>query len=81
MGLHCFCKERNTRYKIFSTFVDDLFAWLIAAPTMHKLATLRDDFVFFVYLYQRFAYKTDLTRPNEFGQKLQTEDEEKKKTN
>ncbi len=54
-------------YKIFSTFVDDLFAWIINAPTIHRLATLRDDVVFFVYLYQRWAYPVDQTRINEFG--------------
>lgn len=37
-------------------------------PTLHRLACLRDDFVFFVYLYQRYAYKTDHTRANEYGQ-------------
>jgi hypothetical protein len=37
-------------------------------PTLHRLACLRDDFVFFVYLYQRHAYKVDPTRANEYGQ-------------
>jgi len=25
-------------------------------PTIHRLAALRDDLVFFVYLYQRYLY-------------------------
>ncbi len=58
---------RALTYKIFSTFVDDIFAWVIAAPMIHRLATMRDDVVFFVYLYQRFAYRVDKTRANEFG--------------
>lgn len=58
---------RALTYKIFTTFVDDLFAWIINAPTIHRLATLRDDLVFFVYLYQRFAYGVDKTRVNEYG--------------
>jgi hypothetical protein len=29
---------------------------------------LRDDVIFFVYIYQRWAYKVDYTRVNEFGQ-------------
>jgi hypothetical protein len=37
-------------------------------PTLHRLACLRDDVVFFVYLYQRWAYKVDPTRANEYGQ-------------
>eukprot|EP00466_Bigelowiella_natans_P011518 jgi/Bigna1/89733/estExt_fgenesh1_pg.C_540109 len=55
------------RYKAFNTFVDDAFAWIIEMPTAHRLATLRDDLVFFVYIYQRFLYPVDKTRPNEFG--------------
>lgn len=35
---------------------------------MHRLACLRDDVIFFIYLYQRFKYRTDYTRVNEFGQ-------------
>ncbi len=37
-------------------------------PTLHRLATLRDDVIFFVYLYQNWKYKVDYTRVNEFGQ-------------
>jgi hypothetical protein len=37
-------------------------------PLLHRLATLRDDVIFFVYLYQGWKYKVDYTRVNEFGQ-------------
>lgn len=37
-------------------------------PILHRLATLRDDVIFFVYLYQCWVYKVDYTRVNEFGQ-------------
>lgn len=37
-------------------------------PTLHRLATLRDDVIFFVYIYQSWAYKVDYSRVNEFGQ-------------
>ncbi len=55
-------------YKFLNTFIDDLFAFTIKMPTLHRLATLRDDVIFFVYLYQSYAYKVDYTRVNEFGQ-------------
>lgn len=55
-------------YKVLNTFIDDLFAFVISMPTLHRLATLRDDVIFFVYLYQMWAYKVDYTRMNEFGQ-------------
>ncbi|KAI9831963.1 MAG: hypothetical protein M1826_002691 [Phylliscum demangeonii] len=55
-------------YKFLNTFIDDLFAWTIKMPTLHRLATLRDDVVFFVYLWQAYKYRTDYTRINEFGQ-------------
>lgn len=55
-------------YKFLNTFIDDLFAFTIKMPTLHRLATLRDDVIFFVYLYQSWAYKVDYSRVNEFGQ-------------
>lgn len=65
-------------YKVLSTFIDDLFAFTIKMPTLHRLATLRDDVVFFVYLYQSWKYKVDYGRVNEFGQGGDDEDEEVK---
>ncbi len=41
-------------YKAFNTFIDDLFAFIIKMPTMHRLACLRDDVIFLIYLYQRW---------------------------
>jgi hypothetical protein len=41
-------------YKAFTTFIDDIFAFIIVMPTTHRLACLRDDIVFIVYLYQRW---------------------------
>lgn len=55
-------------YKALNTFVDDLFAFVITMPTMHRLSCLRDDVVFLVYLYQRYQYGVDKKRANEFGQ-------------
>lgn len=37
-------------------------------PTLHRLACLRDDVVFLIYLYQKWIYKEDKRRRNEFGQ-------------
>jgi hypothetical protein len=67
-------------YKAFNTFIDDVFAFAIAMPTIHRLACLRDDVVFFVYLYQRWLYPVDKKRVNEFGRAYEKDenDEEKK---
>jgi hypothetical protein len=59
---------RTLTYKSINTFIDDLFAFVIKMPIMHRLACLRDDIIFFIFLYQRFKYRTDYTRVNEFGQ-------------
>jgi hypothetical protein len=37
-------------------------------PIMHRLACLRDDVVFLIFCYQKYKYKTDFTRVNEYGQ-------------
>ena len=62
-------------YKFLNTFIDDLFAFTIKMPFLHRLATFRDDVIFFIYIYQRWAYKVDYTRVNEFGQGGEDEDE------
>ncbi|AEO62835.1 uncharacterized protein THITE_2107530 [Thermothielavioides terrestris NRRL 8126] len=67
-------------YKFLNTFIDDLFAFTIKMPFLHRLATFRDDIIFFIYLYQRWVYKVDYTRVNEFGQSGEDEVEEKKAT-
>ena len=36
-------------------------------PLMHRLACFRDDVIFVIYLYQRWVYRVDPTRRNEFG--------------
>lgn len=68
-------------YKTLNTFIDDLFAFTIKMPTLHRLATLRDDFIFFIYLYQSYAYKVDYSRVNEFGQGGDDEEVEEKVAN
>lgn len=69
---------RTMMYKTLNTFIDDLFAFTIKMPTLHRLATLRDDFIFFIYLYQSYAYKVDYSRVNEFGQGGEDEPVEEK---
>ena len=59
---------RTMSYKSINTFIDDLFAFVIKMPIMHRLACLRDDLIFFIYLFQRYKYKTDFSRVNEYGQ-------------
>ena len=49
-------------YKIFNTFVDDVFAWVVKMPLKHRLMTLRDDVVFVVFLYQTDVHRIDSTR-------------------
>lgn len=62
-------------YKFLNTFIDDLFAFTIRMPILHRLATLRDDVIFFIWLYQKWIYKVDYKRVNEFGQGGESEDE------
>jgi len=59
---------RTLTYKSINTFIDDLFAFVIKMPIMHRLACLRDDAIFLIFCYQRYKYRTDYTRVNEYGQ-------------
>ena len=72
---------RAMTYKFLNTFIDDLFAFTIKMPTLHRLATLRDDVIFFIYLYQAYKYKVDYSRVNEFGQGGDDEAVEEKTAN
>jgi len=58
---------RQMTYKFLNTIIDDLFAFVITMPTLHRLSVFRDDLVFLVFLYQRWIYRVDKTRVNEFG--------------
>ncbi|XP_012271251.1 cleft lip and palate transmembrane protein 1 homolog [Orussus abietinus] len=58
---------RMMSYKFLNTFIDDIFAFVIKMPTLYRLGCFRDDIVFFIFLYQRWIYKTDPKRVNEFG--------------
>jgi hypothetical protein len=69
---------RMLTYKFFNTFIDDLFAFVIKMPTLHRLAVFRDDLVFIVYLYQRWKYPVDMQRENEFGFVPATDEQHKK---
>jgi hypothetical protein len=54
-------------YKFLNTIIDDLFAFVIKMPLLHRLSVFRDDLVFLVYIYQRWIYRVDRKRANEFG--------------
>ncbi|KAK7493479.1 hypothetical protein BaRGS_00015379 [Batillaria attramentaria] len=58
---------RMLTYKALNTFIDDIFAFVIKMPTLYRLGCLRDDVIFFIYLYQRWIYRVDPKRVNEFG--------------
>lgn len=58
---------RMLTYKFLNTFIDDIFAFVIKMPTMYRLGCFRDDIVFLIFLYQRWIYRVDPTRVNEFG--------------
>jgi hypothetical protein len=60
-------------YKALNTFIDDLFAFVVKMPILHRIACFRDDIIFIVYLYQRWIYPVDKSRSNEFGQVFQSD--------
>jgi len=40
---------------------------------MHRLSCFRDDVIFLIFLYQKWIYRTDYTRVNEYGFKKKDE--------
>ncbi|KAK4686060.1 hypothetical protein P7C73_g4075, partial [Tremellales sp. Uapishka_1] len=49
-------------------FLNRYSAFVIPMPFLHRLACFRDDVVFLILLYQRWIYRIDPTRVNEYGQ-------------
>ena len=55
-------------------------------PTLHRLSVFRDDIIFIIFLYQRWIYRTDVNRTNEFGisgldlQEMERRKQEKERT-
>jgi hypothetical protein len=58
---------RQMTYKFLNTIIDDLFAFVIKMPLLHRLSVFRDDVIFLIYVYQRWVYPVDRKRVNEFG--------------
>ncbi|OVA01069.1 Cleft lip and palate transmembrane 1 [Macleaya cordata] len=58
---------RQMTYKFLNTIIDDLFAFVIKMPMLHRLSVFRDDLIFLIYIYQRWIYPVDKKRVNEFG--------------
>jgi len=58
---------RMLTYKALNTFIDDIFAFVIKMPTLYRIGCLRDDVIFFIFLYQKYIYPIDHSRVNEFG--------------
>eukprot|EP00210_Caulerpa_lentillifera_P000896 g867.t1 len=58
---------RQLTYKFLNTIIDDLFAFVIKMPWLHRLSVFRDDVIFLIYLYQWRIYGVDKSRVNEFG--------------
>jgi hypothetical protein len=58
---------RQMTYKFLNTIIDDLFAFVIKMPILHRISVFRDDVIFLIYVYQRWIYPVDKKRVNEFG--------------
>ena len=58
---------RMLTYKFLNTFIDDLFAFVIKMPTLYRIGCFRDDIVFIIFIYQRWIYRVDPKRKNEYG--------------
>jgi hypothetical protein len=59
--------QRAYMYKFLTTIIDDLFAFVIKMPTLHRIAVFRDDVIFVMLIIQRYQYPVDKTRKNEYG--------------
>uniref|UniRef100_H3GHI9 Cleft lip and palate transmembrane family protein n=2 Tax=Phytophthora ramorum TaxID=164328 RepID=H3GHI9_PHYRM len=66
-------------YRALNTFIDDLFAFVIKMPTLHRISCFRDDIVFVIYLYQRWIYPVDVQRLGDVADGAPTTDQSSSK--
>jgi len=76
-----FMPWRMMTYKFLNTIIDDLFAFLIKMPTMHRISCFRDDVIFLIFLYQKWLYRVDYNRANEYGFKKKPQQQEIEQNN
>ena len=43
---------KQMSYKFLNTIIDDLFAFVIKMPLLHRLSVFRDDVIFLIFIYQ-----------------------------
>ncbi|KEG11466.1 cleft lip and palate transmembrane 1 family protein [Trypanosoma grayi] len=67
---------RTFVYRALNTVIDDLFAFIIKMPWLHRLACFRDDVVFLILLYQRWIYPVDVKRKEGIHDEDDEEEEE-----
>ncbi|KAM9973896.1 hypothetical protein ACTFIW_007558 [Dictyostelium discoideum] len=63
-------------YRALNTFIDDLFAFIIKMPLLHRLSCLRDDIIFIVYIYQRWIYPVDKKRSHYGSEEVEEDKKE-----
>jgi hypothetical protein len=47
-----------------------LYPFIPQMPVMHRIACLRDDVIFIIFIFQRFSYPVDKTRRNEVRERV-----------
>lgn len=52
-------------FRFFNTVIDDVFSVFVRMPLMHRISVFRDDVIFVIYLWQRWIYPVDASRPAE----------------
>ena len=48
---------KTLAYKFLNTIIDDLFAFALDTPTLHRVSVFKDDVIFVIFLIQLFLYR------------------------
>ncbi|EGT43321.1 hypothetical protein CAEBREN_17856 [Caenorhabditis brenneri] len=59
--------SRNADVQVHQHLYRRLVRFVIKMPTLYRIGCFRDDIIFLIYLYQRWVYRVDTTRMNEYG--------------
>ena len=50
---------KSLAYKFLNTIIDDIFAFALETPTLHRVSVFKDDIIFVIFMFQLIAYRNN----------------------
>lgn len=64
-------------YKFLNTIIDDVFAFALDTPTLHRISVFKDDVIFVIFIVQMYLYRKNRKRHLDENDEKEKEKEKK----